>query len=229
MSVGAPYLPAGALLAAGCTVNSHLHRGQDLDVYEVWSEERDCICVAKVLRPDRVCRPTARVRLRREGRLLTRLSHPHIVRAYAMIERPAPMVILEVLGGATLESIIQRQGRLPLAAIGHLGQHLCSAVGYLHRNRVLHLDLKPSNIVCECGRAKIIDLSIARRPGRGKPGVGSPPYMAPEQIRGAFLDEPTDVWGIGMVLHEAASGRRPFLAGGQRAPQDGLHRCLVLR
>ena len=74
----------------------------------------------------------------------------------------------------------------------------------------MHLDLKPGNIVAESGRAKLIDLSIARRPGRARPGVGTWCYMAPEQARGGQVAEPADVWGIGVVLWEAACGDTPF-------------------
>jgi serine/threonine protein kinase len=206
----APPLGAGEPLAPGYTVLTHLHRGNDLDVYDVWSEERDCRCVAKLLRPDLPDAAGARRRLLAEGRLLQRLTHPHIVRAYATLLAPQPTVILETLPGATLGHLIDQRGRLPVSAVVYLGLHLCSAVGYLHRHRILHLDLKPSNIVADCGLAKVIDLSIARRPGCGHRGVGTRPYMSPEQARGDRSTEKADIWGIGAVLYESASGRRPF-------------------
>jgi serine/threonine protein kinase len=91
---------------------------------------------------------------------------------------------------------------------------------YLHGRGYVHLDLKPSNVISDCGLAKVIDLSLARRPGRGQAGAGSIPYMAPEQARGGRVDAATDVWGIGAVLYEAVSGRRPFEGlNGTRYPQ----------
>lgn len=208
----APLRP-GAAFAPGYAVVGHLHRGKTLDVYEVWSEERDCQCVAKVVRPDRLGETKPRRRLYREGRLLQGMTHPHIVRAYEVLEQPQPAVVLETLTGATLSYLVEeeyeRRG-LPLRDVAALGLHLCSAIGYLHRHRLLHLDLKPSNIVSELGRAKVIDLSIARRPGRAKKGSGTRVYMAPEQARGGMLSEATDVWGLGAVLYEATGGKRPF-------------------
>ena len=79
---------AGERLARGYEVIAHLRRGRDLDVYDVWSQERDCRCVAKAPRPDRRASTSTRRRLRHEGRLLLSLAHPHIVRAYELIERP---------------------------------------------------------------------------------------------------------------------------------------------
>jgi serine/threonine protein kinase len=90
--------------------------------------------------------------------------------------------------------------------------HLCSAIHYLHLHGILHLDLKPSNIVSERGLAKLIDLSIARPPGRGQKGMGTLEYMSPEQARGGILGAPADVWGIGAVLFETATGEVPFEA-----------------
>lgn len=207
--------PGGALLP-GYRVVAHLSRGEALDVYDVWSQERDCRCVAKCVRPDRSADAEPRRRLLREGRLLGRLSHPHIVRCYETVSTPPrPAVILETLGGATLSHELASAGRLSVAELVVLGLQLCSAIRYLHRRTgVLHLDLKPSNVVAEAGRAKLIDLSIARRPGRGHRGVGSPQYMAPEQARGDEVTEATDVWGIGAVLFEAATGRRAFRGDG---------------
>jgi serine/threonine protein kinase len=89
---------------------------------------------------------------------------------------------------------------------------LASVVSYLHRHELLHLDLKPSNIVVEAQRVKLLDLSIARAPGKGKKGLGTRQYLAPEQARGARFTPATDVWGIGAVLYEAATGLRPFRA-----------------
>ncbi len=206
-----PPLERGDELAPGFSVIAHLGRGKALDVYDVWSDERDALCVAKTLRPDRIDDAGARRRLRREGRLLLRMTHPHIVRAYELVERPRPLLVLEALSGATLGYIIDsRNRRLGARDLVHLGLQLCSAIRYLHRHGVLHLDLKPANVISESGLVKVIDLSVARPPGRARPGVGTRQYLSPEQARGGVLGEAADVWGVGAVLYAAATGRRPF-------------------
>jgi len=204
----------------GYRVLRHLRRGADLDVYEVWSDERACTCVAKIIRPDRRSHRRPALRLLHEGRLLRRLAHLHLARAYAVYSDP-PTVVLEVLTGKTLERRLQDSGRLPADEAACLGVQLCSALHYLHQQPLLHLDLKPSNIVCERGLAKVLDLSIARKPGRARRGVGTRHYMAPEQALGGMVTPATDVWGLGIVLFEAITGEPPFrpTPGGPRYPQ----------
>ena len=107
-----------------------------------------------------------------------------------------------------------------MSDVVHLGLHLCSAVHYLHRHDILHLDLKPSNIVSERQLAKLLDLSIARPPGKGVEGIGTVNYMSPEQARGDLLGPEADVWGIGAVLFEAAAGEEPFDAYDEDETED---------
>ena len=219
---GGPIVRRGRDVVPGYRVVGLLSRGRALDVYDVWSEERNCRCIVKTLRPDRFDDARARNRLLREGRLLRRLTHPHLVRAYDVIVEPRPAAVLETLTGETLGHLAdRRRGRLTGAELAILGLHLSSALGYLHSQDVLHLDLKPSNVVAEAGRAKIIDLSVARRPGPISPGVGTWCYMAPEQARGEVVDRAADVWGLGATLWEAATGDAPFDDGddGPEYPQ----------
>lgn len=208
----APPLTPGERLAQGYTVLSHVGRGRLLDVYEVWSEARDCGCVAKLAIPELRGDERGREGLVREGELLQTLTHPHLVRAYETIAEPDPIIILELLSGATLQYVIDNATRRMAAMpIVYLGMHLCSAIGYLHGQGVLHLDLKPGNVVVgNDGRTRVIDLSLAGPPRHTRGGRGTPLYMAPEQVNAGWLDRPTDVWGIGMLLYEAAAGRPPF-------------------
>jgi eukaryotic-like serine/threonine-protein kinase len=208
---GPPPLDPGAPIAPGHEVIAHLNRGRTLDVYDAWSVERASRVVAKVLRPDRLGdRPAAR-RLLTEGRLIRRLAHPHIVRGYEVVADPHPVVIMETLTGATLARLIDESDpRLPVRDIAHLGMHLASGIRYLHGQGWLHLDLKPSNVVAEAGRAKLIDLGLARRPGHCPRGVGTWCYMAPEQARGGRVGPAADVWGLGAVLYEATTGQAAF-------------------
>ena len=205
----APLAP-GTCLLPGYEVVAHLHRGAAFDTYDVWSEARACRCVAKVLRPDHLDDAHARRHLQREGRLLQGLSHRHIVRAYEYLVEPTA-IIMETLTGATLAYLLEdsRKG-LPIRDVAHLGLQLCSAMHYLHGEGFLHLDLKPGNIMCQSDVVKVFDLSIARPPGRGRKGAGTREYMAPEQARGGILTAATDVWGIGVVLHESVTGRPVF-------------------
>ncbi len=220
-----PPLAAGEIIAPGYEAITHLHRSNNFDVYDAWSAERACRCIAKTPIPDLIEDKNLMRGLIREGRLLRKLTHPHIVRAYETIRAPRPVLILETLTGATLAYLIDTAPRrLPLTDIAHLGLHLCSAVHYLHRHGILHLDLKPSNIVSECQRAKILDLSIARPPGRDKKGAGTRNYMAPEQARGDYLGPAADVWGIGAVLFEAITGELPFDAPDDEDRYEQLER-----
>jgi serine/threonine protein kinase len=204
-------LAPGARISPGYEVIALLRRGANLDVYDAWSLERDTRVVVKALRPDRLGNGRARRRLVREGRLLERLAHPHIVRAYETLTDPFPAVVLETLPGLTLSRLIEDEPQsLGPESIAHLGLQLASAVRYLHRNGILHLDLKPSNVIAEAGRAKLIDLSVARRPGRAPAGVGTWCYLSPEQARGEELGSAADVWGIGAVLYETVAGEPPF-------------------
>jgi serine/threonine protein kinase len=222
---GPPPLEAGETIAAGYQIIAHLHRSNNFDVYDAWSEERTSRCIAKTPIPDLIKDKKLTHGLFREGRLLKKLTHPHIVRAYETIREPHPALILETLTGATLAYLIDTgPRRLPLKGIAHLGLHLCSAVHYLHHHGILHLDLKPSNIVSECQMAKILDLSIARPPGQGEKDAGTRNYMAPEQARGDCFSPATDVWGIGAVLFEAATGELPFDATDDEDRYEQLER-----
>jgi len=203
--------PAGADLAPGYRVIEHLARTRRLDTFEVWSEERACSCVAKTLRPDRRDDERARRALLREGRLLLKLSHPHIVCGYELIARPAPVVVMETLTGETVAHLVDRRsGGLEPDEVAWLGLHLSSGLRYLHRFGFVHLDVKPSNVVADGGRAKLIDFSLARRAGRHKPGLGTWCNLSPEQARGDRVGPPADVWGLGTVLYEAATGCAAF-------------------
>jgi serine/threonine protein kinase len=204
-------LAPGHEVAPGYVAIEHLRRGRNLDVYDVWSEERACRCIVKSLRPDRLGREGPTRRLLDEGRLLCRLTHPHIVRAYEVREQPVPLFVMETLAGETLGHMIEvRDAELSPAEVAQLGLHLASAIRYLHAHGWLHLDLKPSNVISECGRAKLIDLSVARPPGPAHGGIGTLYYMAPEQVRGGDLGPAADVWGIGAVLFEAATREPAF-------------------
>jgi serine/threonine protein kinase len=212
-----PPVPSGTELAAGYEVLGHLNRGNRLDVYDAWSSERASRCVLKTLRPDRAGEGPARRALVREGRLLMRLAHPHLVRAYELtraLDDGRPVLVLETLGGETLSHLIHRLDasgrRLPARAVAILGLQLASALVYLHKHGWLHLDLKPANIVAEAGRARVIDLSIARRPGRARAGTGTFEYLSPEQARGGALTAAADVWGLGAVLYAALVGEPPY-------------------
>ncbi|MGW1503200.1 serine/threonine-protein kinase [Streptomyces mirabilis] len=220
-----PPLAPGTRPAPGYEILRHLMRTGWLDLYDTWSEERACRCVVKVVRPDRRDEAVPRARLLREGRWLCAFSHPHLVRAYETLEWPEPLVVLETLTGETLSHLVHRLRRRAAAGdVALLGVQLCSAVHYLHGQGLLHLDLKPSNVVVDCGHAKVLDLSVARPPGRAPAGLGTFRYRAPEQARGGPLTAATDVWGIGITLYEVASGDVSFdPRGTTEGTADGDH------
>ncbi|GAB3046415.1 serine/threonine-protein kinase [Virgibacillus ainsalahensis] len=204
----------GESLIPGYTVIHHMRRGKDCDVYYVWDEERLCGCIAKTLQPELLENEVARRRIIREGDYLIKLSHPNLVRGYEMFTSSTPVLIQETLTGETLSYLIRNltnQSKvLPLQQLAHLGMQLCSVIHYLHLNNLLHLDLKPSNIISQPPLAKVIDLNLATSVGEVQKGVGTKQYMAPEQACGDILTTATDVWGIGAVLFFAATGKRPF-------------------
>jgi eukaryotic-like serine/threonine-protein kinase len=206
-----PVFEAGDEVSPGYWAIELLSRGNDLDVYDAWSAELQTRCVVKMLRPDRMHIERLTKRLQWEAELLTSLHHPHLVRGYEWRSEPLPMVAMETISGYTLQSLLARQRtRLPTVVLGCLGEQLCAALHYLHARDILHLDLKPGNVVSEAGKAKVIDFSLAHAPGKGPAGWGTPIYMAPEQAAGEMFTTASDVWAVGLMIYEAATGHRPF-------------------
>jgi len=187
-----------------------LSRARTYEVWDAWDPERACRAVLKAVRADRGEDASATARLLAEGELLERLRHPHIVGAYETVAGPPAAIVMETLGGATLAQIIDEEEPLEAGEIAHLALHLVSAVAYMHRNDRLHLDLKPSNVIAEAGRARLIDLGLAGPPGRVAPGLGTWSYLAPEQVGGEEVGTAADVWGLGAVMFECVCGFPPF-------------------
>ena len=216
---GPGILPVGSEIAPDLQVLAHWRRGEDLDTYECWSWSRNCSCLVKALRPDRLHSP-ARRRLAREARLLLSFSHPQLIRAYEVAEADSggsPLLALETVTAPTLNHRLLYAGPLPLRDLILLGRQLCSVLGYLHDHGYLHLGIESSSVVFERGWARLIDLSSTRRPGRITRGWGTSYQISPEQARGGKLTRAADVWGVGLVLYEAATRYRPF----QRPPAYG--------
>ena len=188
-----------------------IQRGTHYDVYDAWSDERDSPVVVKRLRPT-ADMSRGRVLLR-EGRRLLALTHPHLVRVYEIHARPRPAIVLETLPGRTLGQLFRDTGPLPSADVAQLGRQVVSALGYLHTNGLVHADLKPENAIASDGLVKLIDLSLAQPPGRWNRRAGTPGYLSPEQAGRRRVTPATDVWGLGLLLLEAASGEDPYPVG----------------
>jgi serine/threonine protein kinase len=195
-------------LPAGYRPLSLLADGRRLETWDAWDEARGTRCVVKLLRADRRDDPRVRQAVLLEGHLATTLAHPHLVRGYDVLDDP-PTVVLETLRGATLSALVEEEP-LGLADVAELGCQLVSVLGYLHRHDWLHLDLKPDNVIVDHGKAVLIDLSLAGRPGTGRPGAGTRGWLAPEQATGRGLSPTTDVWGLGMTLIDALARTAPY-------------------
>jgi serine/threonine protein kinase len=202
----------------GYRVLGLLRRGHDFETYDAWSEERHARCVVKTIVPGRR-NPDNRVRLRREGGLLTALDHPHLVRGYEVRSRPLTMLAMETLTGVTLSYQLRRR-RLYVPEVAWLGVQLASALRYLHAQGVLHLDVKPGNVIIGGGRARLFDLSLAQPSGPVDAGLGTADFLSPEQGLGGEVTAASDAWGLGLTLYIAVTGLNPFADEDQRPRRD---------
>ena len=155
--------------------------------------------------------------------MLGRLDHPVIVRGFdSVLDGPRPHLVLEHLEGPRLSTLIRKYGTLPVEQLVPLAVQLCSALHYLHGEGIVHLDVKPSNIIMGAP-PRLIDLSVALTAAECETlevRVGTDGYMAPEQCDPVALGPvgpAADVWGLGVTLHRAVTGERPF---GEPAGRD---------
>jgi hypothetical protein len=159
--------------------------------------------------------------LHREAEASAQLQHPGIVTIHDVGSCPAgPFLVLELLQGESLAERLRR-GPLPVRQAMAVGRQVAEALACAHDAGVLHRDLKPGNVfLLEGGQAKVLDFGLARvLGGPGPTPGGTPGYMAPEQREGRPEDERTDLYALGMLLHEMAGGRR--LPDGSPLPLDG--------
>jgi serine/threonine protein kinase len=174
----------------------------------------------KALGADVLRDPHRRERLRQEARAAAGVSHPGIATVYALEEIGEDLYLAcEYVPGPTLRSLLDA-GPLPMSQVVQIGLQLARALAAAHAQGIVHCDLKPENIVrTTAGLVKVLDFGIARVENLTAGGpppqafVGTPGYMAPEQIRGDEVDFRADVFALGVILYEMASGSNPFEAG----------------
>jgi serine/threonine protein kinase len=187
--------------------------------------ERDI--ALKVLPADALGDDTARARLVREARLASKLNHPHICAIYEVGEAEGQTYIaMELVEGQSLAARVA-EGPLPVEQILRNGQQMADALAHAHGRGVVHRDFKSANVVVTPdGQVKVLDFGLAKRLSDEQladattvtrhsltaPGVvaGTLAYMAPEQLKGEPADARSDIWALGVVLYELATGKRPF-------------------
>jgi serine/threonine protein kinase len=213
-------LAEGDELAPGRHPVRHLGGGRRYEAYLAWDDELWALVVAKVLRPSLALDPASVRALTREVSALECLNHPAIVRSFgAVLDGERPHVVLEYLDGPRLSTLIRRFGVILEQALP-LALELCSALQYMHRRGLVHLDVKPRNVIMTAP-PRLIDLSVATpiaEVANLSAPTGTDSYMAPEQCdpaRFAEIGPASDVWGLGVTLYEALTKRLPFPPAGR--------------
>jgi eukaryotic-like serine/threonine-protein kinase len=163
--------------------------------------------------------PATYERFLRESKIGQKLSHPAIPRAISLSEnKTGPCLALEYIEGKSLRSVLQERAPLSTEQALDFISQLAEAVSYLHKNGVFHRDLKPENILVDsAGKIHIVDFGIALLQGARRvtwqnlsDALGTPDYMAPEQVQGKRGDARTDLYALGIILYEMLTGAVPF-------------------
>jgi serine/threonine protein kinase len=217
----------GAPIAEGRTVVKRLGGGSRYEVHLVWDDKLFALAVAKLLRPDQVEDERALRELGREAEALSMLSHPVLVRGFdAVLEGPHPHVLIEHLEGPSLRRLTRRHGTLELEQLLPLVLHTAAALHYMHTEGMVHLDVKPDNIIMGAP-PRLIDLSVAQSFDRAaslRGPIGTDSYMAPEQCGSDLAPAPigpaSDVFGLGATTYHSLVGQVPFPreSGARRSP-----------
>ena len=213
----------GDAITEDLTAIKLLGGGTSYEAYLAFDDVTYAPTVVKVVRPHRVDDESSLRGLAREVDTLSRVNHPVVARGLrAVLDGERPHVVLEALDGPRLSTLIRRYGPLPEQQYLPLGIEIASALHYFRRQGVVHLDIKPSNVIMGAP-ARLIDLSVARTLGEAAAltyPIGTDAYMAPEQCDPPATGTPglaSDVWGLGATLFHAIAGYRPFDDGDEQA------------
>ncbi len=219
------FMPAHieAFPAGGCRLDAYelrevLGRGMMGVVFKAYEPGLDRYSAVKVLTPDLTVDSTARERFAREARTAASIHHENVVMIYTVGESEGiSYLALEYVDGGSLQDRLENECPLPIPAVARIGREIAAGLGAAHARQIIHRDIKPANILVESstGRVKISDFGLARS---GKESnlsmegslIGTPLFMAPEQIIGKPLDARTDLFSLGGLLYLLATGELPF-------------------
>ena len=158
-------------------------------------------------------------RFQREEEIARQLDHPYILKVFPIAEpKSRPYLVMEFLEGETLDKVMSAARPMPEKAAAQIASRICDALEHMHQRGIVHRDLKPQNImVCRDGSIRIIDFGIAKAARLRRltfvgfsPTMGTPDYMAPEQVNGRRGDHRTDIYSLGAILYEMVTGKVPF-------------------
>lgn len=171
----------------------------------------------KVIRPEHAVDADFLERLKQEVRLARRISHRFVLRTHDFAETDGmAFVTMEYLKGVTLKRLLDDRGKLPISLVLRIGRQVAEGLEAAHAEGVVHRDIKPLNVLFDArGDVKLMDFGLAApvsAAGKDRSGqvFGSPRYMAPEQVRGDRVDPRTDLYSLGVMLFELATGQPPF-------------------
>jgi serine/threonine-protein kinase len=172
----------------------------------------------KIPHPELECDPAFYSRFQRELAIGKKLKHPGVVHMIESGDMDQLCIVMEWIDGLFLREILAREGKLPVDRATRIAMGVCEALDYIHSQGVVHRDLKPENIMVGEGDAiKLIDFGIAAAEGMRRltfskfsNAMGTPDYISPEQIKRKRSDGRSDVYALGVILHEILTGQTPF-------------------
>ena len=200
-------------------LNHLIARGGMAEVYRAHDRLLDRPVALKVLFPELSVDRSFVERFRREAQAAANLSHPNIVPVFDWGEDTGTyFIVMEFIDGRPLSAILKTSGPLSADRTADIGAHVAAALGYAHKHGVIHRDVKPGNVlITDEGQVKVTDFGIARalttEESLTQTGavMGTATYFSPEQAEGMGVDARSDIYSLGVVLFEMATGRPPFL------------------